>query len=310
MSQVFFDELGIRKSNFNLEIGGKCQKHYNQLSKLSEFLPNLIKAQNLQPDLILFLGDSNSVLIAPVLKKEGYKIGHIEAGMRSGDTRMLEEINRIVCDHVSDYHFVYHQNYKGNLIREGISSNKIFVVGNTIVEPVLKFIYDIQSEKSKKSHILLDIHRPENYNDEYRMGVIVRYCQALSKQFHVPVKMLEYEQYYRKYQELLGSEFINLTKTCSYKEYLKAQYDSVVLVSDSGTAQEEACLLGVRTVVPRDFTERPESVDNNCSYMIRINNPYTTMQSLLYITNNESYNTEWLGDGNTSENIVNILKQL
>ena len=80
-------------------------------------------------------GDSNSVLASVPLKKEGYKIGHIEAGMRSYDDRMLEEINRKVCDHVSDILFVYHDNYKQNALREGISEDKIYVVGNTIVEP-------------------------------------------------------------------------------------------------------------------------------------------------------------------------------
>ena len=99
-------------------------------------LIELLRYQKIDPDIILFLGDSNSVTVSVPLKKEGYKIGHIEAGMRSYDRRMLEEINRVVCDHCSDLLFVYHENYKNKAIKEGISEDNIFVVGNTIVEVV------------------------------------------------------------------------------------------------------------------------------------------------------------------------------
>ena len=136
LSGVFFDELDIRKPDYNLDVGQGGCTHYEQLARLSVRLITLFKDEGIEPDVVVFLGDSNSVAAAVPLKKEGYKIAHIEAGMRSYDKRMLEEINRTVCDHCSDWHFVYHEDYKDNLIKEGLPEDNIFVVGNTIVEPL------------------------------------------------------------------------------------------------------------------------------------------------------------------------------
>ena len=105
LSDVFFKELCIREPDYILDTGKVCSNHYEQLSYLSREIPNLFKEKNIVPDLILFLGDSNSAGVSFPLKKEGYKIAHIEAGMRSYDRRMLEEINRTVCDHCSDFLF-------------------------------------------------------------------------------------------------------------------------------------------------------------------------------------------------------------
>ena len=127
LSTVFFNELEIREPDFNLEIGGVGKEHFHQSADLSVKLIELIRKENLNPDIVLFLGDSNSVTSAVPLKKEGYKIGHIEAGMRSYDKRMLEEINRIVCDHCSDFLFVYHDNYKAKAIKESIIKAKFFI---------------------------------------------------------------------------------------------------------------------------------------------------------------------------------------
>jgi UDP-N-acetylglucosamine 2-epimerase (non-hydrolysing) len=172
LSDVFFDELEIRKPDYNLEIGGMGKEHFHQSADLSVKLIELIRKKNLNPDIILFLGDSNSVTVSVPLKKEGYRIGHIEAGMRSYDKRMLEEINRVVCDHCSDYLFVYHENYKEKALREGIPEENIFVVGNTIVEVANKLGYN---GPRKRNTVLLDIHRPENFKYENRLRNIKKY---------------------------------------------------------------------------------------------------------------------------------------
>ncbi len=134
LSSVFFEQLGIREPDYILDTGKNCKNHFEQLAYLSIEIPKLFREKNINPDLILFLGDSNSAGVSFPLKKEGYKIGHIEAGMRSYDKRMLEEINRTVCDHCSNILFVYTQDYAEQLKLENINKN-VFVVGNTIVEP-------------------------------------------------------------------------------------------------------------------------------------------------------------------------------
>ena len=120
LSDVFFDELEIRQPDYNLNIGKPGAEHFHQSADLSVKLIELIRKIG-KVDCVLFLGDSNSVCVAPQLKKEGYTIAHVEAGMRSYDKRMLEEINRTVCDHCSDFLFVYHANYVQKLYAENLS---------------------------------------------------------------------------------------------------------------------------------------------------------------------------------------------
>lgn len=308
LSDVFFEELDIREPNFNLNIGGIGKEHFHQTGELSTKLIELIRKENLNPDLILFLGDSNSVCSAMSLKKEGYKIGHIEAGMRSYDKRMLEEINRIVCDHCSDYLFVYHENYKEKALKENIKNESIFVVGNTIVEVVNKFK---PNESKKNNKIILDIHRPENFKYKNRLENIIKYTNQISKQYELPVFMLGFKrtlEYIKKYEINLGN--IQVIDLLPFKKYINEVYHSKFIISDSGTAQEEPSILGTPVIVPRDFTERPESVENNCSFMINVNddrNLTWTYSETWLLLNSNKRKIDWLGDGTTSDQIIKIL---
>lgn len=320
LCDVFFDELNIRKPDYNLEIGGEGFKHYDQLASLCYDIPPLL--EKIKPDLVLFLGDSNSALIAPVVAKCGYGVGHIEAGMRSGDMRMLEEINRVCCDHVSDFLFVYHPDYRMNLIHEGIDSNKIHVVGNTIVEVAEAMksgiidLYDGVCDKGEKKNdkILLDIHRPENFKYPDRLQKIFSYARRCHSNYHLPVKCLMFGQTIEaieKYHiDTAGVDFVPLM---SYRDYMRAVYDSLFIVSDSGTAQEEPALLQTPVIVPRDYTERPQSVNNNCSHMYAVDDlerDYKADQYLRGIFNlGIEIHKDWLGDGNTAERIITILKE-
>jgi len=309
LSDVFFEELEIREPDYNLGIGGPNKEHFHQTSELSIKLIELIRSENLNPDLIIFLGDSNSVVSSIALKKEGYKIGHIEAGMRSGDKRMLEEINRMVCDVCSDILFVYHDNYKEKLKLENINNN-VHVVGNTIVEVVNK---NKPNGLKSKNSIIVDIHRPENFNYKNRLENIIKYCNEIGDTYDLPVFLLGFKRTVDKISEFkinLGK--IKIIDLLSFKEYLNKVYESKILISDSGTAQEEPALLNTPVIVPRDYTERPESVDNNCSFMLDVNtiNNSTWFNSYSWLlVNAEKRNIEWLGDGNTANNIINLLKQ-
>ena len=308
LSDVFFDELNIREPDYNLNIGADGKEHFYQTSDLSIKLIELIREKNLNPDLIIFLGDSNSVVSSVALKKEGYKIGHIEAGMRSGDKRMLEEINRMVCDICSDFLFVYHDNYKDKLAKENIV-NGVHVVGNTIVEVVQKYK---PTEEKLNDCIILDIHRPENFKYKNRLENIILFANDMSKKHNVPVYMLGFPRTISKIKEYdidLGN--ILVIDLLPFKAYLTAVYNCKFLISDSGTAQEEPAILGTSVIVPRDFTERPESVSSNCSFMLDVNTINTTwVDSQVWLKNKaETRQTDWLGDGNTADKIIEILKR-
>ena len=189
LSDIFFEQLGIRKPDYILNTGKESTNHFEQLSYLTKEIPKLLKDKCIDPDLIVFLGDSNSAGVSFPLKKEGYKIGHIEGGMRSYDKRMLEEINRTVCDHCSDILFVYHEDYKAQLEKENITKN-VFVVGNTIVEPLSNFKEEIMKTPKRKDLILLDIHRPENFKYPNRLNNIIKFANECIQKYQLHVKLL------------------------------------------------------------------------------------------------------------------------
>lgn len=308
LSDVFFKDLNIREPDFNLKVGGPDREHFHVTADLSVKIIELLREQSINPDLIIFLGDSNSVCSAVSLKKEGYRLAHIEAGMRSGDKRMLEEINRTVCDHCSDYHFVYHKHYRNNLLNEGLDPKGIHVVGNTIVE-VVKPIVDTFKPCPKMEHIILDVHRPENFKYEERLKKIVCLAKEASIAFNLPVKMLKFsrtQQMIEKFKIDLGK--IEIIDLLPYMDYLRSLWHCRILISDSGTAQEEPAFLSIPVLVPRDFTERPESVANGCSCMVDLKKSGFCSE-LEWAWMFDPPKTAWMGDGTTSEQIINVLKK-
>jgi UDP-N-acetylglucosamine 2-epimerase (non-hydrolysing) len=310
LSGVFFKDLQIREPDYNLSIGSAGKSHYQQQADLGPAIINLFHEKDIKPDVVLFLGDSNSVLASVPLRKEGYKVGHIEAGMRSYDERMLEEINRKVCDHVSNFLFVYHENYKNKGLKEGISEDKIFVVGNTINEP-LKNIADL-SYSGKAGHILLDIHRPENFQHVERLEKIFMYANRFANEFSLPVKMISFGRTLRAIKENnvdIGN--VEPIPMMGYKDYIRFQQDSFFIISDSGTAQEEPAHLSIPVVVPRDFTERPESIENGCSILLPLDDSHY-LEAVKWIKKwrTEECKTSWMGDGMASKKIVKILRRV
>lgn len=318
LSSQFFQDLDIREPDYDLGLGKKYKTHHELSGMIGSEIIQLFEKENIKPDLIVFLGDSNSVLASIPLKKEGYKICHIEAGMRSGDIRMLEEINRKGCDMVSDFLFVYHENYKWKALKENISLDRIFVVGNTIVEP-LKIIREKINEGDSywinppSKHIIMDIHRPENFKYKDRLEKIIKLGNQYSEKYNLPVKMLKFPrtmQYLKDFNIDTGKiEFVELM---GFIDYVKAQLESRLIISDSGTSQEECPLLERPTITPRDYTERPESLENGNSYLFYLNNfnnEYEKSVEWLNEWTKDKSKTDWLGDGTTSEKIVNILKE-
>lgn len=308
LSDVFFQELGIRKPDFILNAGRESTTHFDQLSYLTTAIPRVFKENNIHPDLVLFLGDSNSVGVSFPLKKEGYRIGHIEAGMRSYDRRMLEEINRTVCDHCSDIMFVYHPDYARQLALENITKN-VFVVGNTIVEPLHEIRDAICALPKTNDSILMDIHRPENFKFENRLRTVIRFANRCIDTFGLPVRLL----YFKRLKDALDTFDIDMGRVelvplLSYNEYIRTIYNCPFIISDSGTGQEEPALLGTPVVVPRDFTERPQSYAHNCSVRLDLENDnhvevFAWIESIK--KGERVMSTEWLGTGKTSALIVN-----
>jgi len=311
LSDVFFEELNIRKPDYILNTGKESSNHFEQLSYLSTAIPKLFKEQNINPNLIIFLGDANTVSASFPLKKEGYKICHIEAGMRSFDKRMLEEINRTVCDHCSDILFVYCDKYKEHLANENIVNN-VFVVGNTIVEPCMKFRSGIMQIPKRNDIILVDIHRPENFNYTNRLIKIINFVNLCGVKYNLPVKLL----YFKRLRDILDKNNISLgviemIDLMPFKAYLDTAYHCKFLISDSGS-NEELGLFDVPVIIPRDFTERPQIYEHNCAIKYDVENA-NNEEIFQWLDDYENGiikpDPSWLGVGNTSELIIKHLQE-
>lgn len=313
LSKIFFNQLKIRKPDFTLATGKNSSNHYEQLSYLSKEVIYLLKQKKIEPSIILFLGDSNSALVSAPLFKEGYKIGHIEGGMRSYDRRMPEEVNRVICDYVSDLVFVYTPLYKERLVNENKNPDQIFVVGNTIVEIVKQYM---PTGPRSKNFILADIHRSENLKSVGQLNHILTYLNELSNKTGLEVRLVKFNRAVKMIEQnnlLAGKKNIKLIGPYGFLDYLNLQYNAYGIVSDSGTSQEECPLLGVPVAVPRLKTERPESLENGNSILVGETRPINKMVNET-ISFFESYSVskkqlKWLGDGKTSEKIINILKR-
>lgn len=313
LSRIFFRELKIRKPDFTLATGKNSSNHYEQLSYLSKEVIYLLDRKKINPDIILFLGDSNSALVSAPLFKEGYRIGHIEGGMRSYDRRMPEEVNRVICDYVSDMVFVYTPLYKERLIKENKSPEQIFVVGNTIIEVVKEYL---PIGPRKRDFILADIHRSENLKDAKQFNHILKYLNQLSAKTGLEVRLVKFNRAVKmieQYGLLRDKKNIKLIGPFGFLDYLELQYNAYGIVSDSGTSQEECPLLGVPVAVPRLKTERPESIENGNSILVGENGPINKMvsETISFFQNYtlSKKQIKWLGDGRTSEKIINILKR-
>lgn len=313
LSKIFFNELNIRKPDFTLETGKQSRNHYEQLSYLSTSVIKLLQNKKIHPDVILFLGDSNSAMVSAPLFKEGYRIGHIEGGMRSYDRRMPEEVNRVICDYVSDFVFVYTQRYKERLMRENKHSKQIYVTGNTIVEVVREHM---PSGKPTKDFIVADIHRNENLKEPKQYHHLLKFLNQLGEKLGLEVRLVRFrrgEKLIQEYNMLEDKPNITLVGPYGFLEYLHLQYNAYGIVSDSGTSQEECPLLGVPVAVPRKATERPESVEQKNSIMLGEMTPIDIMlkKTIRYFG---SYTISpkqirWLGNGRTSDRIVSILQK-
>lgn len=313
---AFFKELELRLPDHNLDVGYDFIKEEHrswpaQLIRLSQLLPDILTKDFNKPDLTLFLGDSNSVLIAPVLKKMGFRVGHIEAGMRSNDFRMPEEINRRCCDVASDYHFCYDESYGSNLFKEGLPFGNIYNVGNPIKETFNTYIKPLLRNWGKKAngYILVDLHRDELIRDATRLQEILKYCNKAGEAYNLPVLLLRFPRTMKAIADNnLNIGDLQTIDLLPYFKYMEYVHHAKFLISDSGTAQEEPGLLKTPVIVPRQYTERPLSMANGCSFLLR-KPKEDCKSSLAWLDAGPAMDTAWLGDGKTSSKIVSIIKR-
>lgn len=314
MDDVFFKDMELPEAEYNLDVGSET--HANQTAHMMMGIEKIIDKR--EPKVVLIEGDTNTVLAgALVASKLLVKIGHVEAGLRSYDRNMPEEINRIATDHLSDYLFCPTEMAKINLKKEGISESKIFLTGNTIVDSVYQNLEiaernsDIlmQMKLEKKDYFLITSHRQENVDIKNRLLGILNALTQLSKKYDAPIVFPIHPRTLKRIKEFnLETNNIILTKPIGYLDFLLLEANAKLILTDSGGVQEESCILQIPCVTLRDNTERPETIEVGANKLVGTEpkNILMGIEKMLQVK------TNWknpFGDGKSSEKIIKIINE-
>lgn len=312
MDKVFFEELDLPDCDYNLDAGSGS--HAGQTGKIMTGIENVLEKET--PDVVLVQGDTNTVLAgALAASKMHIKVGHVEAGLRSFDRNMPEEINRVVADHISDYLFAPTEIARSNLQKEGISDSKIFVTGNTIVDSVYqnqeiaKRKVDVLKNLGLKAgqYFLVTAHRAENVDDRDRLGEIIRGLEMIGREFSLPV-VFPIHPRTQKMVDKFGFDFdgIKAIDPLGFLEFLQLEANAALVLTDSGGVQEETCILGVPCVTLRDNTERPETLDVESNILVGADAKKMLNGASRMLSGRAGWKNPF-GDGNAGELILNCL---
>ena len=311
MSQTFFDELGIPHPDANLGVGGGSQAEQTA-GIMINFEQEVIAHR---PDLVVVVGDVTSTLACSITaKKMHIPVAHIEGGIRSGDITMPEEINRMVTDSITDYFFTTSEVANANLKREGVSDDKIYFVGNTMIDTLLANIDRLKKPDffnelglQPKEYLVLTLHRPNNVDEQNHLSDLLSRIGKLSD---IPIMFPVHPRTRQQLNfELSGN--INLVDPLGYLEFNYLVKNAKGVITDSGGITEETTVMGVPCITLRDSTERPETVTLGTNELIGTN-PKDIDPWL-----NKMLAGDWkkgsipeLWDGRTAERIVSHLLEL
>jgi UDP-N-acetylglucosamine 2-epimerase (non-hydrolysing) len=314
MDRVFFEQLCLPEVKYNLDVGSGT--HGEQTGRMLIGVEPILRKE--QPSVVLVEGDTNTVLAgALAAAKLGFKVGHVEAGLRSYDRQMPEELNRVLVDHCSDLLFAPTQESKKTLLNEGVSSGKIFVTGNTIVDAVNQNlgiskkdcgVFDSLGVK-KGDYFVATVHRQENVDDEKRFRDIVEGLRTVHEAFGFPVV---YPIHPRAKKQLdafnVKADGIEVVDPLDYLSFLQLESSARLVLTDSGGVQEEACALGVPCVTLRYSTERPETLKAGSNVLAGTEPGEIKEKVGLMLSRGNSWENPF-GDGKAGERIVRVLEE-
>jgi UDP-N-acetylglucosamine 2-epimerase (non-hydrolysing) len=267
MSDVFFTELEIPEPDFNLEVGSGS--HASQTAEIMRRFEPVVTER--KPDIVLVYGDVNSTVAAAlVCSKLLIPVGHVEAGLRSFDRTMPEEINRMVTDRLSDVLFTPSEDGDLNLKREGVSSDAIHRVGNVMIDSLIRLLPAARKAPNNgvpKRFALVTLHRPSNVDDSESLQRVLRSLLEVSEQLEIifpvhPRTRLRIKEFG------IAAERLHLFEPMPYIEFLSLQSRAAVVITDSGGIQEETTYLGVPCLTLRANTERPITVEMGTNVLV------------------------------------------
>ncbi len=319
MNKVFFDQLCIPNPDYWLNVNGGS--HANQTANIMIEFEKVIL--NVKPDVVLVVGDVNSTMACSITtKKCGFLLAHIEAGLRSRDLLMPEEINRIITDSISDYFFVTEESGLKNLLKEGKSKDVIFYVGNLMIDslkdeeknilngaPINEEIKRISLEI--KNYALATIHRPSNVDTKGKLLKILDTLIRVSKKIEIiwPLHPRTKKQL-QKYKIDLPKS-IHLIEALPYREIVYLMINSKLVITDSGGIQEETTALSKPCFTLRENTERPITIVEGSNKLVG-NDSKKLLEEIDIILDEKfkNFNVPFLWDGNCSERICEKLLEI
>lgn len=316
MSEVFFQELNIPAPDIHLNVGSGS--HAAQTAHIMTAFEKVIV--NEKPDLIVVVGDVNSTVACSIVaSKMNVKVAHIEAGLRSFDRTMPEEINRIITDSISDYLFVSEESGLKNLAKEGVSKNKVYYVGNIMIDTLLFSKSKIDSSQilkdiglAKKSYATLTLHRPSNVDSAFGLSEVYEILTQITKRTKIVYaihprtrKMMESHGFLKKFEGITGLMMID---PLGYMDFIKLVKESKFILTDSGGIQEESTVLDIPCLTMRENTERPATVSRGTNVLVGRD------KKLILNSVNKILDGRWkkrtiprYWDGHAAPRIVNIL---
>ena len=308
MSDVFFKELNIREPDFNLDVGSAS--HAQQTANIMLGFEKLCLEHS--PELVIVVGDVNSTIACSlVAKKLNIKVAHIEAGLRSNDKEMPEEINRIVTDSISDYFFVTEQSGIDNLNREGKIEN-IYFVGNLMIDSLHFGLRKIENKKlfSKKKYGLVTLHRPSNVDNIQNLKQILEALEIISKELLLFFSIHPRTLNIIKKNNIEFSKNIHILEPQPYLSFLHIMRDAKMVFTDSGGIQEETTALQKKCFTIRENTERPITLIEGSNVLAG-----TSKKSILnsYIRSKQkskNFKIPKFWDGKSSSRIIKILEEI
>jgi UDP-N-acetylglucosamine 2-epimerase (non-hydrolysing) len=311
LSDTFFEELNIPHPNANLEV-----KSGSQAEQTGAIMVAFEKELTQNPcDMVLVVGDVNSTMAcAIVAKKMNIKVAHVEAGIRSGDMTMPEEINRIVTDSITDYFFTTSKSASENLLKNGVDSSNVHFVGNVMIDTLHQNLDRISSPSfwnefglENGNYIILTLHRPSNVDEEQSLIDLLEGIDKMvgDKKIIFPI--------HPRTKAILGETNLNLKNILSVEPqgYLNFMYlikNSFAVITDSGGISEETTVLGIPCFTMRTTTERPETIEIGTNNLvgISIENLEKAFKKLKD-TDFRQHKIPELWDGKASERIIDIL---
>ena len=314
MDKIFFEELELPQPKYNLDVGSGT--HGKQTGLILEKIEQILLKET--PDIVLVEGDTNTVLAgALAAAKLHIKVGHVEAGLRSYDRHMPEELNRILTDHLSDFLFAPTENAKNIALKEGIDEKKIFVTGNTIVDAVYQNLKLAKTKSNilngkgikKNEYILITAHRQENVDIKSKLKNMLEGFGDIGRE--IGIKMI-YPIHPRTRKmiakfKLNVPECIELIEPVGFMDFLMLEANAKAVLTDSGGVQEESCILKVPCVTLRENTERPETIEVG-SNMLAGADPKKMLKCLkLMLKKKRSWKNPF-GDGKAAEKIMELIE--